>query len=80
MPRRVTLEFGDLLQGLIEALLRIAPLYPVNGTVLLIVPHKGCVRHRRKSQGTQGADCGAEQPDSEHVPQTEAKILTRIPE
>jgi hypothetical protein len=44
----MTLEFADLLQGLIEALLRIAPLYPVNATALFIVPHKGCVRHRCK--------------------------------
>ena len=81
VPRaRVTLELVDLLQGLIEALLRIAPLYPGNGTAQLIVPHKGYVRHRCKSQGTQGPDCGAEKPDPEHVPQTEAKMLTRVPE
>ena len=77
---RSTLELADPLQSLVEPLLRIAALYPPNGTALFIVPGKSRVRHRCESQGTHGPDHGAEKPDSEHVAQTEGKILTNVPE
>jgi hypothetical protein len=40
----IGLDIFDLLQCLIKALLRIAPLYPVNATALPIMPYEARVR------------------------------------